>query len=521
MQLEHEQSHAVTRAVPANSAKWPSVGARPVLPVRSVEAQIRRRRLKWRVITALLFVLDGAMITGAFYIAYFVRFVILHGVTFGTSGYADRALNEFFGLQLLITIGLLATFMLKGLYRLRPASSLFKQFWTVASATTIAFAVFSAYDYLARNTDLGFDNQSRALVMLTWLAVILLVSLTRLILSNALHLLYRRGIGLTNLLVVGSSRLGKLMMQQIAASPGLGYRVVGFIHDLDGPPSDFGRFAALGTMANIDAVIRGNHIAEVIIALPSHQHRQILETARVCERAGADFKLVPDLYEMSLSRINVDAIEGVPLLGLRRGLNSTWGARVKRSIDIVAASSILIVGGPLWLLLALAIKLDSPGPVLFGQARVGYRGEIFSFLKFRSMRTSATQMDEHLVNLSDDRTLLKARSDPRVTHVGRLLRRASLDEIPQLINVLRGEMSLVGPRPLRAYEVENLEDWERGRFEMRPGLTGLWQVRGRSDIKFDERILMDLYYIENWSLRLDFQILLQTIPAVLLARGAY
>jgi exopolysaccharide biosynthesis polyprenyl glycosylphosphotransferase len=224
---------------------------------------------------------------------------------------------------------------------------------------------------------------------------------------------------------------------------------------------------------------------------------------------------------MSLSRINVDAIEGLPLIGLRRDVGTSWPYRVKRLIDIVVASLALVIGAPLWLLVALAIKLDSPGPVLFGQVRVGYRGEPFTFLKFRSMQVNASQMDDALREQSDERTLLKDRGDPRVTRVGRFLRRTSIDEIPQLINILKGEMSLVGPRPLRPYEVIDFEDWEKGRFEMRPGLTGLWQVRGRSDIQFDERILMDLYYIDNWSLRLDLQILIQTIPAVLAGRGAY
>jgi exopolysaccharide biosynthesis polyprenyl glycosylphosphotransferase len=501
-------------------AAWPAPAARPVMPVYSVEARLRRRRMRIVTMRALQIIIDAATINIAFYVAYYIRFVVFHGVAL-ISGFSDASFVDFAKLEMIITVGVLLAFAARGLYRLRPASDWFKQFWLIASAATAALAIFSAFDYLARGTDLTIDNQSRSLVMFTWIAIILLCSFSRLLIGSLLRSLYRRGVGLTNLLVVGSSRLGKLMMQQIAASPGLGYRVVGFIHDLDGPPADFGRFKVLGTMPDIDHVIRSEHIAEVIIALPSHQHRQILQTARLCERAGADFKLVPDLYEMSLSRIDVDAIEGLPLLGLKRGLSTSWQYRMKRLFDIVVSATLLIVGAPLWLLLALAIKLDSPGPVLFGQVRVGYRGEPFSFLKFRSMRTDAAQLDAQLIAKSEERTLLKQRSDPRVTRVGALLRRTSLDEIPQLFNILRGEMSLVGPRPLRPYECTDFEDWEKGRFEMRPGLTGLWQVRGRSDIKFDERILMDLYYIDNWSLRLDFQILLQTIPAVAFGRGAY
>jgi exopolysaccharide biosynthesis polyprenyl glycosylphosphotransferase len=348
--------------------------------------------------------------------------------------------------------------------------------------------------------------------------------LLRLVVSGILGLLYRWGIGLTNLIVVGSGRLGKLMMQQVAASPYLGYRVVGFIHDMDGPPTDFGRFKALGVMSELDQVIRGNRVTEVIIALPSHQHKQILRTVSICERAGANFKLVPDLYELSLSRIDVDAIEGVPLIGLKRSLKHTWQYRVKRMIDCVGALAILVFSTPVWLLIAVAIKLDSPGPVLLRQKRLGYRGQPFDCYKFRSMYANADQMADQLrseVPPADERGKFKIRHDPRRTRVGSIIRSVSIDELPQILNVIKGDMSLVGPRPPLPSEYERYEDWEKARLELPPGMTGLWQVRGRSDIDFNEMVLMDLYYIENWSLRLDFQILLQTIPAVLSRRGAY
>jgi exopolysaccharide biosynthesis polyprenyl glycosylphosphotransferase len=467
-----------------------------------------------------MILLDVTMINLAFIAAYFLRFTVFRGVDL-SNGFADQPYSNFYVLQVIVTFGLVIAFSLRGLYRLRTASPWAKQFWIVASASTSAFAVFTALDYLLRSTDLGIDAQSRAVVIFTWAAVIVFVSLARLFVVSMLVFLYRRGFFLTKLLVVGSGKLGKLMMQQIAASPNLGYRVIGFIEDRDTPLEDFGRFKALGNLGDLDHVIREDKVAQVIVALPSHDHQAVLQTANICERAGADYKLVPDMYELSLSRINVDTIEGIPLIGLRRDAVNHFQLRIKRLLDIAIASGVLLIGAPIWLLAALAIKLDSPGPVLFSQQRIGLRGEPFGFLKFRSMRINASQMDTELRAQSDERTLLKERTDPRVTRVGRLLRRMSLDEIPQLINILKGEMSLVGPRPLRPYEIIDFEEWEKGRFEMTPGLTGLWQVRGRSDIKFDERILMDLYYIENWNLRLDLQILLQTIPAVLMGRGAY
>jgi exopolysaccharide biosynthesis polyprenyl glycosylphosphotransferase len=269
-------------------------------------------------------------------------------------------------------------------------------------------------------------------------------------------------------------------------------------------------------------VLRGHRIEQVIIAIPSYQHERVLSTVDVCERAGADFRLVPDLYELSLSRIDVDALEGIPLIGLRRSLTNSIQYRIKRIIDVTGALAVLIIGLPLWLLVALAIKLDSPGPVLYAQRRLGYRGQPFDFLKFRSMRVDA----DKLLNLvltnekGEDKGKVKRKDDPRRTRVGTFIRRTSIDEIPQLINVLRGDMSLIGPRPMPA-QIEKYEDWERARFEMLPGITGLWQVRGRSDLDYDEMVLMDIYYIENWSLNLDLQIALRTIPAVFGSAGAY
>jgi exopolysaccharide biosynthesis polyprenyl glycosylphosphotransferase len=509
------------QAQTSEPAAWPAPQARPVMPVLSVEARLRKRRLRAGAGRLTCLLLDALMINLAFLGAYYIRYQVLEGVTLGPSRFALFQLKQFIPLQVLISVGLLLAFYVRGLYRLRSTGTWFKQFSLVIGSTTMAFAFFAAYEFILQSTSLSVV-QTRLLVALTWGTTIVAVCLMRFILSLGLGWLYRHGVGMTNLLVVGSGRLGKLMMQHIAASPDLGYRVVGFVQDLDGPPADFGRFKVLGTMADLDAIIRNHRVEEVIIALPSHQHHQILRTVRLCERAGADFKLVPDLYELSLSRIDVDAIEGVPLIGLRRSLTSSWQRIVKRTIDIVFAGAVLFIGAPIWLLIALAIKLDSAGPVFYSQERLGYRGEPFQFLKFRSMYVDADQKLDQLRARQNARgVIFKDRQDPRRTRVGSFLRRTSLDEIPNFFNVLRGEMSVVGPRPPLPSEFVNYEDWEKARLEATPGITGLWQVRGRSDIDFDEMVLMDLYYIENWSLRLDLQILLRTIPAVLFSRGAY
>ncbi|HEY7832805.1 MAG TPA: sugar transferase, partial [Ktedonobacterales bacterium] len=502
-------------------AAWPAAKARPVMPVLSVEERLRHRRALAFTGKIVLALIDAIAINIAFYGAYFLRYDVLQGVTLGPGGYANFSLQEFARLQLLVTAGLLLAFAARGLYRQRPTGSWFRQATTVIAGTTTAFALFAAYEFVFQSTELVVV-QTRLLVAIMWGTTTVVVLLLRAIVGGVVSWLYRRGAFMTNLLVVGSGRQGKLMMQHIAASPSLGYRVVGFVQEGDGPLADFGRFSALGGLEELDRVIRGKRVGEVIIALPSHQHQQILRTVRLCERAGANFKLVPDMYELSISRIDVDAIEGVPLLGLRRSLEGTWQRAVKRAIDIFVALLVLVIGAPIWLLLALAIKLDSPGPVFYSQTRLGRRGEAFPFLKFRSMYINADQKLEAMRARQNARGVhFKDRHDPRRTRVGSFMRKTSLDEIPNFINVLRGEMSVVGPRPPLPSEFEHYEDWEKARLEATPGITGIWQVRGRSDIDFDEMVLMDLYYIENWSLRLDLQILLRTIPAVLFSRGAY
>ena len=335
-------------------------------------------------------------------------------------------------------------------------------------------------------------------------------------------ILYRLGLGETRLLVVGSGRLGKMIMQHIVANPNLGYSIVGFLHDMNESPSDFGRFKMLGTLDDLGMVIRSMQIDEVIIALPSYLHQQSIRSVRLCERLGTSFKLVPDLYELSLSRIDMEAIEGIPLIGIKQvSINSLQGF-VTRVVDITVALLILIIGFPLWFCIALAVAISSPGGIFYKQTRVGLAGRPFKVYKFRSMYKDADGRLADLMALNEAQgPLFKIRDDPRITQIGRFLRHTSFDEIPQFFNVIKGEMSLVGPRPALPHEVAQFDELQKERLVVKPGMTGLWEIRGRSDISFDEGILMDLYYIENWSLRLYFQTLIRTIPVVLFGRGAY
>ncbi len=497
------------------------------LPAASVNRRKPPRR-KRALPPLLLTAWDALLINLVFIGAYYLRYEVQgsYNLTNAAIGFYYVPYPSYLPLELGITLGLLMIFWLKGAYRLRATGSWVRHFSMIAGATTTGLAILTLYEFfLTKSPNLLFSNSStasRGLIIYTWIGCIIALFLGRLLTAFALSFAYRHGLRRARLLVIGSGRLGKMMMQHIAATPRLGYQIIGFLDDQTPSLSHFGRFRALGKVHDLEVILTTHQVDEVLIALPSHEHQEVLTSVRLCKEAGAEFKLIPDLYELSLSQIDMESIEGIPLIGIKSSGIGPWDAQMKRAIDVVLSSLVLVLGAPLWLLVALLIKLDSPGPVLFKQMRVGKGGRPFMLYKFRSMRVDADKELARLRRMNEaGGPLFKMKADPRRTRVGKCIRQTSIDEIPQLLNVLRGEMSLVGPRPALASEVAEYDLWERGRLEVHPGLTGLWQVRGRSQLDFDEMVLMDLYYIENWSLRLDIQILLQTIPAVLFRKGAY
>jgi exopolysaccharide biosynthesis polyprenyl glycosylphosphotransferase len=500
----------------------------PTQPMQVPSPTERPPHPRRKVVLTLLLLWDALLINMAFLSAYYLRYQVQksHNLTDQNRIFTFTPYQDYLILEISITIGLLILLSLRGAYRLRLTSSWVRQFSTILGATTTGLVVLTIYEYFftqSPNLLLSSSNgASRGLIIYTWIGATALLVIGRLVLAIGLGFAYRHGLRRARLLVIGCDRLGKMMMQHLVANPQLGYQVIGFIDAQTPPVTHFGRFKSLGAISDLEEIIRLHRIDEVLIALPSHQHQQIVRSVRLCERAGAEFKLIPDLYELSLSMIDMDTLEGIPLIGIKRATISSWQYIVKRSIDLTIAGAVLLLGAPIWLLAALTIKLDSPGPVLFKQKRVGHRGRPFRVYKFRSMRQHADHEKAALRQMNEaEGPLFKIKEDPRRTRIGKLLRKTSIDEIPQLLNVLKGDMSLVGPRPPLPGEVAQYEEWEKGRLEVLPGITGLWQVRGRSELDFDEMVLMDLYYIENWSLRLDLHILLKTIPAVLFSRGAY
>jgi exopolysaccharide biosynthesis polyprenyl glycosylphosphotransferase len=279
---------------------------------------------------------------------------------------------------------------------------------------------------------------------------------------------------------------------------------------------------SLGRLADLPEILLTARIQEVIIADPDFPQGQAVELVDVCHQRGVTVQVAPSTMEILIDRAEFVPGQSVPLFRLRPPVFEGIDFALKRTFDLIVASIVLVLAAPVLLAIALAVKLSSRGPVIYRSVRPGIGGQPFSCLKFRTMREHADQIQADLEPLNEKTgALFKIRDDPRLTPIGRLLRRFSLDELPQLVNVIRGEMSLVGPRPLPLRDFERLEDWHKKRYLVLPGITGLWQVSGRSELDFDDLVRLDFLYLEQWSIFLDMSILLKTIPAVLSRRGAF
>jgi len=469
-----------------------------------------------RLVTISLVLMDVLLINTAFALAYWVRYELQWFRAVDMAYYAP--FQRYIPFAAVLTILLLAIYRIEGVYRQKRGASWLDETYAILNGTTtgIVFLVFIAYFYRPL-------SYSRLIFLYAAAFIVLLLSLGRLGKAWLWNHLRRRGIGVDHILIVGAGEIGRTLMRHIVAQPELGYRVVGFVDDDPQRGStSIGRFRALGGIPNLLRIIQEEQVDEVLISLPWTYHRKILAIVDECEREHVRARIVPDLFQLALSRVDVDNIGGVPVIGLREPTIGIWQRALKRSLDLVVAVGGLALLFPFCLLIALAIRLGSPGPVLFTQARVGRGGREFTICKFRSMRPGAEEEKEELTDLNEvSGPIFKIRDDPRLTPVGRVLRRWSLDELPQLYNVLRGEMSLVGPRPPTLPEVAKYEDWHLKRLTVRPGMTGLWQVSGRSQLPFAEMVLLDIYYVENWSPALDIKILLRTVPKWFSGEGAY
>lgn len=471
-----------------------------------------------RAITDLLLTIAG------FIAAYYLRYIWQIGGDVTAEDF--RPLHSFLPLVALLATILLTVYTVRGLYHLPRWTSFLDEASIVMSGALTGFSVLIVLVFYARQ--FYFSR----LIFLYALGIVVFLLLARRLASHALHAWMRaRGRWVDRVVVLGAGPAARRIMGALIGQPQLGYEVIGFVEDTP-LPADWAvatqravmRPRHLGAYRDFAEVVRRHDIDEVIVALQPTAHEQLLWALEQCRRLRVPFTLVPDLFELSLDRVEIYQLNGLPLISVKDGGIRGLNFALKRAFDLLLATLFLVLALIPFAIISLLVKLDSPGPLILGQTRVGRGGRTFTCYKFRSMFKDADKQKEVLARseeYSGDRVMFKLRDDPRRTRVGRWLRRTSLDELPQLFNIVKGDMSLVGPRPAVPEEVAKYEPWHRQRLDAMPGLTGLWQVNGRSNLSFDEMVRLDLYYAEHWSLWLDLKILLRTIPAVLTARGAY
>jgi len=397
----------------------------------------------------------------------------------------------------------------------RPSSfidSLSKSLGTTTVAYLLALAL---YFFLFKSEfDAGSAQFPRGFILIAWALTVFFISLGRWLVARIITFVQAHGYGRQRVLVVGSSEVGRMLVQKLQGNSGIAHEVVGYV-DANGTGPGLMNIPSLGRPADLPTIIEDHDIDEVVIGLPEASHQEIVNIISLCEREKVSIKVFPDVFQIMATEVSVSDLGGLPLLTVRDVALRGWKLSLKRMFDLVLGAAALIILSPFMLLIALLVKLESPGPVFYIQERMGLDANSFPMLKFRSMRTDAEAAGPGWTT----------EDDPRKTRLGSIIRRISIDELPQIINVVRGDMSLVGPRPERPVYVEQFRRYiprYMDRHREKAGITGWAQVNGlRGDTSIVERTKYDLWYIENWSLWLDFKILTRTVFRLFSDRNAY
>ncbi|MGD0861191.1 MAG: sugar transferase [Candidatus Limnocylindrales bacterium] len=409
-------------------------------------------------------------------------------------------------------IGLL---WMRGLYRSRSRWTLRGELGEVIGAAVVLLAVTLSALFLFKLPDV-----SRLLLLVVFPLLVIAAFTLRVALRLTLLYFRRHGRNVRYMLVLGANARAKAFANMVEGHPELGLVVIGH---LQAGAADDGIYLGrplLGPVEDLERVLHSQIVDEVAICLPFAMEDLIEQTAQLCQQEGKVVRIPAAPVERVLSLGRLESIDGLGVYSLANGPDRVIGLLVKRVVDIVASLILMLVLAPVMALLAVLVKLDSSGPALFRQERVGLNGRTFAMIKFRTMCPDAEQQLADLrVHNAINGHAFKLERDPRITRIGRLLRRTSLDELPQLWNVLQGQMSLVGPRPPLPCEVADYDIWHRRRLSMKPGMTGLWQIGARREAEFDHWVETDLEYIDQWSLWLDIKIMLRTVPAVLSGTG--
>jgi exopolysaccharide biosynthesis polyprenyl glycosylphosphotransferase len=395
-----------------------------------------------------------------------------------------------------------------------------KNFRVVDEMTVVFLGSSLAVVAIAGMLYLTFRDFSRALFVTFVLSTFILLILVRLLYRYIFKLQAEKGVSNRQVLIIGAGVVGKKVAAHIKEYANFGLKFAGY---LDDDPQKKNREDVLGTLIDVRKVVHQWAIDDVIMALPQRAHHRSEFLAKDLHDLPIRVWVVPDYFSLALNQAIVEDMAGIPMIDLRAPALNDYQRMVKRAFDLLVSILFMPFIAPLLGVIALAIRLDTPGPVFFHQARVGENGKVFKMIKFRTMVQDAEKMRHVIEKIDSNGKIIqnKKAPDPRVTRVGAILRKTSLDEFPQLINVLAGEMSLVGPRPEMPHLVTQYEPWQRARFTVPQGMTGWWQVNGRSDRPMNENTEDDLYYVKNYSIWLDLLILMKTVWVVFRRKGAY
>ena len=464
------------------------------------------RKSRWLIWVRAL--IDVVALVAAVLLAYNYRF---HVDRIPIPGTEPPAFGYYLAAAPLLGLIFVVTFAFSGVYRIRRGRPLIDELFAIIGAAALAGLVTLALMSIYR----GF-SYSRLVLIYTVVIALVLITAARTALRQVLIAQQRRGIGTDRVLVVGTGAGSELLLHRMTMFPQYGYTVCGVLDDRLEPGTPFAGSKVVGRVAELPAQVRAQGVDQVFLALPGASHEEMLHLIKTCDDLQVDFRMLPDVFEIITTRVSADVVDGIPLVGVRRSQVEGIGLAVKRAFDLVISLILLLVLSPVWLLLALAIAVSSHGPVLYRQDRVGKGGSLFTLYKFRSMVSDAE---------AETGPIFASPDDVRRTAIGRFMRLLSLDELPQLINIIRGDMSLVGPRPERLFFVERFgAEIPRylERHQVRPGVTGWAQVNDlRGSTSIADRTIYDIYYIENWSLSFDVKILLLTMGRVFLHTHAY
>ena len=402
------------------------------------------------------------------------------------------------------------------LYRSRRLDRKIQECKDIVKATTVGTVIMLTCGQICK-----ISAFTPHFMLAFWFSSTMLTLCFRLFIRYFLKKVRLHGRNLRNILIVGTNQRAYDFARTIEESKDLGYRVIGYVDDkIHLPREDIKLF---GRLCDFSTILKNHVIDEVFIALPiKSKYEEIQKIIEIAEEQGLLIRYLSQLFNTKIAMSTTEIFEDFPVLKMASGSQHGWRYVAKRTIDILLSSILIILTSPLMLLSAIAIKFSSPGPVFFVQDRVGYNKRIFPLYKFRTMVADAEKRQKQLEALNEmDGPVFKIQNDPRITNIGLWLRKTSIDELPQLFNVLKGDMSLVGPRPLPVRDYNGFgQDWQRRRFSIRPGITCIWQISGRNNLSFEEWMKLDMEYIDNWNLTSDFKILFKTIPVVIYGRGA-